>query len=724
MVVCMKKYFFALIALLILNGNAIGQDKKFTVEESVLLQGRLRPESVRQLDWLPGTTKFVYVKEVDDEWMLMAGEAESKSRTALASLADFNKALNDADLASMEAFPAFRLLDDHQMRFFVGQQLCKYDLQAKKVEILSVYPDNGENVDLSAAHGIAYTIDQNLYVSTPGNANIAVTKESNQDIRNGESAHRNEFGINKGTFFSEQGDQLAFYRVDETMVTNYSLYDLNNRPATVEIIKYPFAGEKSHHASVGVFDIKSGKTIFLKTTGDPEHYLTNITWSPDGKSIYLAELNRDQNHMQLNRYNASTGEFEKTLFEEHDEKYVEPKHGPMFVPGNPSQFIWQSARDGNNHLYLYNIDGNLIGQLTRGNDWMVTDIVGFDGKAKHVIIETTANFGMDRLIKSVDLKKMSIQTLTTESGTHKAELSSDGEYFTDDFSSINVAGQTTIRSTKNGKIVQELLNASDPLIDYEISMPILGTIKAADGQTDLSYRLFKPTQMLDGKKYPVIVYVYNGPGVQLIRNMYQAAAPLWMQYAAQKGYVVFSIDGRGSANRGKDFEQAIFRQLGDVEIADQLKGVEFLKSLPYVDAERMGVHGWSYGGFMTSNLMLRAPGTFKVGVGGGPVIDWKLYEVMYTERYMDTPEQNPSGYQKSLVTQYIKNLKGKLLLIHGTRDDVVVWQHSLDMVEKAVSAGVQLDYFVYPGHPHNVRGKDRAHLMRKVLDYMMDELGE
>ncbi len=718
----MKKYAFALVSLFLLNSMAFGQNKKFTVEESVLLGGRLRPARVRQLNWIPETSQFAYVKQVDDKWKMMTGNASSEKREVLTSLDDFNKALSSAKLDEMKAFPGFRMLSDHHFRFFSGNQLCTFDWTRNKVELVSKFDKNGANRDLSMANGIAYTIDQNLFVSVPGKPDVAVTKESNKGIRTGEAAHRNEFGIVKGTFFSDQGDQLAYYRVDETMVTDYSIYDLSTQPATMDVIKYPMAGAKSHHATVGVFNTKTGKTTFLKTTGDPEHYLTNITWSPDGKSIYVAELNRDQNHLKMNRYNAASGEFEKTLFEEKEEKYVEPKHGPKFIPGNSELFIWQSQRDGNNHLYLYNTDGELQGQLTKGDDWLVTSILGFDAKSKNVFIQTTGNYGQDRLIKAVDLKKMTTRTLAGESGVHQAVLSPKGDYFIDIFSNTTTPNQTTIRSTKNGKVAQVLLDAPNPLAKYAISVPELGTIKAADGKTDLSYRLFKPVGMEKGKKYPVIIYVYNGPGVQLVRNSFQAASPLWMEYAAQQGYVVFTVDGRGSANRGKAFEQAIFRDLGTVETADQLKGVEFLKSLPYVDGDRMAIHGWSYGGFMTCNLMLRAPGTFKVGVGGGPVIDWNLYEIMYTERYMDTPQTNKEGYDKALTTNYIKDLEGKLLLIHGTSDPVVVWQHSLNMVEAAVSEGVQLDYFVYPGHPHNVRGKDRAHLMRKVLDYIMDEL--
>jgi dipeptidyl-peptidase-4 len=473
-----------------------------------------------------------------------------------------------------------------------------------------------------------------------------VSTEKNQDIRHGEAAHRFEFGITKGTFWSPKGDQLAFYRIDESMVFNYPLFDLKNHPATPEVIKYPAAGAKSHHATLGIYNTATGKTTYLQTTGDPEHYLTNITWSPDQKSIYVAELNRDQNQMALNRYNAETGAFEKTLFEEKDEKYVEPKHGPQFIPGRPDEFLWQSQRSGFNHIYIYKTDGSLVGQLTKSDQFLVTDVLGFDAKTTQLYVTVTGNHGMDRLPMAWDLKKMTGAALATESGVHTCTLSPSGAHLLDVYSSVDVPNRTTVRETKKGTVVQELLNAPNPFKDYAVSKPQLFTIKAADGVTDLSCRLYAPVDFNEDAVYPVLVYVYNGPGVQLITNTWNAGGALWMQYAAQKGYYVFTVDGRGSANRGKAFEQAIFRDLGTVEVADQLAGVAHLKTLPNVDKKRMVVHGWSYGGFMTCNLMLRAPGTFNAGVAGGPVVDWSLYEVMYTERYMDTPETNKAGYDK------------------------------------------------------------------------------
>ncbi|MFM2377207.1 MAG: hypothetical protein RLZZ165_2304 [Bacteroidota bacterium] len=715
----MKKNLI-LVALLFVGSLTYAQLKTFTVEESVLQERTLQPQRVQQLSWIPGTEKFAYVKQVDGEWMLMAGEAANPRREVLCSLREFNQGLQAVGMAEKTGFPAFRLISATSYRFMNEGTLCSFDWVTKKVTTLTTYKVEGENVDISAQHGIAYTIQQNLFISLPGKPDVNISNESNHDIRHGEAAHRFEFGITKGTFWSPNGDQIAFYRVDESMVTNYPLFNLHAKPASPEVIKYPFAGAKSHHATIGIYNTATGKTTYLQTTGDPEHYLTNVTWSPDQKSIYVAELNRDQNQMSLNRYNAETGALDKTLFEESDDKWVEPKLGPQWIPGHPDLFIWASQRDGMKHLYLYKTDGSLVGQITKSADWMVTDILGYDAKGKTVYVTVTGNYGADRLPMAFDLRSMTVTRIALESGNHACMLSPSGTHIIDAYSSVDVPCLTTIRETKKGRVLQELLNAPDPLKDYAISKPKLFTIKAADGKTDLTCRMIAPINFKEGQAYPVLVYVYNGPGVQLITNTYGAGAPLWMQYAAQQGYYVFSVDGRGSAFRGKAFEQAIFRDLGTAEIADQLQGIEYLKSLPSVDKNRMVVHGWSYGGFMATSLMLRAPGTFRAGVAGGPVIDWGMYEVMYTERYMDTPETNKAGYENSLVTKYIKNLKDKLMLIHCTNDDVVVWQHSLYFLEKAIDDGIQVDYFVYPNHPHNVRGKDRAHLMRKVLDYLME----
>ncbi|MFN6039912.1 MAG: prolyl oligopeptidase family serine peptidase, partial [Bacteroidota bacterium] len=475
----------------------------------------------------------------------------------------------------------------------------------------------------------------------------------------------------------------------------------------------------SHQVTLGVYSVKTNSIIYLKTQGPDDHYLTNISWSPEEKFIFIAELNRDQNQMKFNQYDVATGAFIKTLFEESDEKYVEPLHPAVFIPGSLTQFIWQSRKDGFNHLYLFDINGKQMKQLTSGN-WEVLSLTGFDSKSEKIFFQSTISSPITKDFCSVNLKTAKVEKLTKGEGLHNSIVDAKGEWLIDEFINLNTPRKISLINIKSGKST-ELLNAENPLSAYSLGKVKIFSIKNKSG-TDLWCRMYLPVDFDSTKKYPVIDYLYGGPHHQEVLNTFNGSNNLWYQYMAQRGFIVFTLDNRGSENRGKAFEQATFRNLGTEEMEDQIEGVNYLKSLKYVDANRIGVHGWSFGGFMTTSLMTRKPGTFKVGVGGGPVIDWSMYEIMYTERYMDTPQTNGEGYKKSNLFQYIPNLKGKLLLIHGTVDDVVVWQHSLKYLKSCVDQNVQLDYFVYPGHPHNVIGKDRVHLMQKITDYFIQNL--
>jgi len=470
---------------------------------------------------------------------------------------------------------------------------------------------------------------------------------------------------------------------------------------------------------VGVIDPSTQKKIFLKTGLPADQYLTNITWSPDEKYIYIQVLNRAQNHMKLNQYDASTGDFVKTLFEEENEDYLEPQHPLYFLKTKPDQFIYQSQKDGYNHLYLYDTSGKLIKQLTKGK-WVVTEFIGSDSKDTKAFYISTAVSPLERHIYSVNLASGKIVQISSVEGTHAADVSDDGKYVLDNYSSTTIAREYVLE-TSEGKLLQTLQKNSNPLKDHKMPAMSIFTIKAKDS-TDLYCRLIKPTDFDPAKKYPVIVYVYGGPHDQMITDSWLGGTGMFLHYLATKGYVVFTLDNHGSANRGLAFEQATFRNLGTIELEDQMLGVDYLKKLPFVDTSRIGVHGWSYGGFMTVSLMLKQSNTFKVAVAGGPVIDWKFYEVMYGERYMDTPDENPLGYDNANLLNYAKNLKGKLLIIHGTADPTVVWQNSLSFVRKCIDEGVQLDYFVYPEQEHNMTGKDRVHLNHKIENYFNDYL--
>ena len=393
---------------------------------------------------------------------------------------------------------------------------------------------------------------------------------------------------------------------------------------------------------------------------------------------------------------------------------------PMTFTADGSKFIWQSRSDGYNHLYLFETNGKPVKQLTKGN-WEVTSYLGLNPSNTKAIYISTAEKAIDRDIYSVELSSGKITRISKGEGVHKAMVSPTGKYVIDEYSGPKVPRVIQI-NTQEGKVVKELLRSKNPLNEMSPVDVSIFTIKNEKG-TELYCRMIKPANMDPGRTYPAVVYVYGGPNIQLITNNWTGGSDLWPFYMAQRGFIVFTLDNRGSANRGKEFEQATFRQLGVVEREDQLAGIKFLLNEKYIDRNRIGIYGWSYGGFMSASLMTRNPGIFRAAVAGGPVIDWRLYEIMYTERYMDTPQENNQGYFESSLLNYVSGLKGKMLMIHGTSDNVVLWQHTLLYLREAVRKNVQVDYFVYPGHEHNVRGKDRIHLLTKISDYFFDYLG-
>ena len=580
------------------------------------------------------------------------------------------------------------------------------------------------------SRAVAFVKGDNLYVCNAQGTHKQLTKDGSRDIVYGQSVHRDEFGIYKGTFWSNDGQKLAFYRMDQSMVADYPLVDIDTRIATETPVRYPMAGEKSHLVTVGIYDLKTNKTVYLNT-GDPtDRYFTNIAWSPDGKLIYLIELNRAQNHYSLDAYDATTGNKTATLYTESSDKYVHPMHAITFLPWDNSRFILQSEKDGYNHLYLFDTSGKQIKQLTTGK-WIVIDLMGFNAKTKEAIILSTEASPIQNNLYAVNLQTGARRLLdngkgchantTGEGGSHKIALSSSGQWILDSYTEPTVPRNIDIVNVASAKATR-YFTADNPWKGYTVPEYSCGTIKAADGTTDLYYRMVKPTNFDPNKKYPTIIYVYGGPGVRNVEARWHYWSRGWETYMAQKGYLLFILDNRGSSARGLAFEQATFHHLGVEEVKDQMKGVEYLTSLPYVDKDRMGVHGWSFGGFMTTNLITTHPEVFKVGVAGGPVIDWKWYEVMYGERYMGTPQNNPKGYAESSLLPKAKNLKGKLQIITGMNDPVVVPQHCLNFLQECIKVGTQPDFFVYPGEPHNMRGHQSTHLHERISQYFDDYL--
>ena len=391
------------------------------------------------------------------------------------------------------------------------------------------------------------------------------------------------------------------------------------------------------------------------------------------------------------------------------------------MPWDDNLFIYQSQHDEFNHLYLYNIKGELQQQLTQG-DWLVQQLIGFNPKKKEVIIVSTEQSPLQANPYAVNIHTGKRRLIGSSDGLHDITLSKSGSYVLDRYSAPDIPRRIAIASTEDGKVKQTLLDSKDPWADFDVPGITVGTIKAADGETDLYYRLVRPTNFDPTKKYPAVIYVYGGPHAQNVSAGWNHSVRGWDIYMAQKGYVILTVDNRGSSNRGLEFENCTFRHLGEEEIKGQMEGVAFLKSLPYVDSERLRVHGWSFGGFMTTNLMLTYPDVFKVGVAGGPVIGWNYYEAMYGERYMDSPQDNPEGYKASNLKEKAGNLKGRLLIIHGGNDPVCVPQHTLSFMRACIDNDTQPDLFLYPGQGHNMQGKDRIHLHEKITRYFEDFL--
>ncbi len=702
----MKKIILIfLVGLSAIQANA---QKELTLQDAVMNQYRAYyPQNTLMFNWIPGTTNYSYLS-ADYQTLLEGNIKNDKSKTIITT-ADITEITGE----QARYVNVVEWKDATHFYTVTTENYYLIDVANKTGEKLTLIPKDAGSMDFSSAsEKLAYTDENKLFVTAISRP-IVVPEDQ---IVTGQAIARSEFGITKGTFWSNNGQLLGFYQKDESSVADYPLLDITTPTGSLRSIKYPMAGQASEKSGAGVLNTTTAEVVMVKPTGNEEDYLTNFGWGPKDLFFYIAEVNRDQNHMKLNKYDALTGKFVKTMFEEKNDKWVEPEHPVYFI--NDNQFIWMSERDGFMNLYLYDDEGKLVKQLTK-NKWVTQSILGHDENG-NVYFQGTGENSMETHAFKVNLASGKQEKLTNAPGTHTVSFSDDFAYMFDAYSAFDVPNKEVIYDLKKGKIAREVLTADNPYNGITMGTAEVGTIKAADGKTDLNYRLIKPSNFDASKKYPVLIYVYGGPHAQLITNSWGGGASLWMYWMAEQGYLVYTLDNRGSANRGFEFESVIHRQLGTAEMADQMAGVKHLKSMNFVDGDRLAVHGWSFGGFMTTSLLLRQPDVFNVGVAGGPVTDWSYYEIMYGERYMDRPEENEEGYENNKLANYAKDLKGDLLLIHGTVDDVVVMQHNLALVKAFIDEGIQMDFFPYPMHPHNVRGKDRVHLMTKVLNYVID----
>jgi dipeptidyl-peptidase 4 len=711
--------FTGIFTLFIFSLSA--QNSNISMEDAIMKgRGALAPANLRQLQWIPNTNQYTHVVK---NKLVRSSVDKPNIADTLDILTPINAAFAAQKISALDGIPPITWINSDQLWFHTEKDVFTYSFK-NGLNKENSHPNDCENIDYhTPTYNAAYTTGDAFFVSSKGQIK-EIAKSEAPGINYGKSVHREEFGIYKGTYWSASGQKLAFYRMDERQVTEYPIYILDSMPAQVRKIRYPYAGAQSHYVTIGVYDLATEKTIYLKTDddGEKDHYLTNVEWTPDDKYILVAVVNRAQNKMWLNLYDAVAGQKIRTIFEESNDKWIEPEKPPMFVTGRNDEFIWQSERDGFNHLYRFNLKGKLLAQVSKGT-FPVTNFYGFDATGEHCFYQAADASGLNRYLYRSKLENGTMTMLSNEEGTHQGILSKSGEWMMDVFSNLTIPRQIYAQDMKKHKNKTLIFTAKNPLEGYAVGQTRFMRIMSKGGQI-LNARVILPPNFDATKKYPALVYTYNGPHVQMVTNTWLGNGELWMHHMAQEGVVQFSVDGRGSMNRGAEFENAIHRHCGDAEIEDQVTAANYLKSQGFVDSSRVGIYGWSYGGFMATSLMTRpeAKGVFACGVAGGPVIDWSMYEIMYTERYMDTPKENPEGYAKASLFNYIDNLDKRLLMIHGSSDDVVLWQHSLRYIRECVKKGKQIEYFAYPEHLHNVMGKDRVHLFQKIEQFFKDNL--
>nr|WP_121906474.1 S9 family peptidase [Ulvibacter antarcticus] len=718
-----------LVLFLTASTTLLAQQKNITLEE--IWGGSFRTEGLDVLRSLKNGEEYSVLNYDQTAKASTVDVYDYKSGKKVKTLVNTN------DLAGIEHIISYEFSKD-ESKLLLATELKQiyrrsslgtyyvYDIKSKKLDLVSTNKIQ-EPTFSNDGSKIAYGFDNNLFIK-----NLASGKEQQitsdgkkNSIINGitDWVYEEEFAFVRAFDWNKDGSKLAFIRFDETEVPEFSM-DVYGKELyqTQEVFKYPKAGEANAKVSLHLYDLASGQTSKVDLSQYNSYYIPRIEWTAD-KDVLSAQLtNRHQDTVDLIFVDASNNT-SKLILKETDKAYVDITDNLTFL--NDNSFIWTSEKSGWNQIYYYDKTGKPVNQVTDGN-WEVTNYYGFDQNTGRIYYQSTENGSTNRDVYSVLRSGKNKVRLSTESGTNAADFSADFSYYIGTFSSSETPYVYTLNEAKTGKLVREIKNNNElknKLATYKMSPKEFSTINV-NGE-ELNMYTIKPQNFDPNKEYPLFMYQYSGPGSQSVANRWGGANDYWHQMLVQDGFIVVCVDGRGTGLKGRDFKKMTQKELGKYEVEDQIAAAEKLGALPYIDADRIGIWGWSYGGFMSSNCLFQGADTFAMAIAVAPVSSWRFYDTIYTERYMQTPQENPSGYDENSPISHVDKLEGDYLLVHGSADDNVHAQNTMRLVEALVQANKPFDWAVYPDKNHGIYGGNtRLHLYSKMTRFIKESLGE
>ncbi|MEJ2194224.1 MAG: S9 family peptidase [Ignavibacteriaceae bacterium] len=720
-----------IIIVTVFTSIVIAQDENQLSLEDIFFSTKYIPAKIANIQWLPDGSAFTYTATSITENLvdIYEFEIESVASKLLISGRDL-KYNNEPIIMSNYSWTEdgnFLLIEGSETKIWRHSRQAPYymyNINTREIKALGENDPGLRNVKLSPdGQKVGFVRDHNIYI-TDLNTGVedALTTDGTENILNGEFdwVYEEEFSIADGWQWSPDGKKIAFWRLDQTRVKEFYIIDEMHVYNIVTPLKYPKTGEQNSIVKIGVVDVFTGETKWMNIGEEEDIYIPRIYWTNSSDKLAILRLNRKQNHVELLMTNTISGESMVTL-EDRDSCWIEVRENNIIFLQNKDEIVWVSEKSGYRHAYLYDYEGNLINQITSGN-WEITDVLGVSEEDRLLYFSGKKDSPIEQHIYRVKLDGDDLQKITDEPGWHEANFSPDYKYFVNEYSSSSHPSKTKLVKT-DGKLVRLLVENDLPeLNELNVNYPEFSTLTTSDS-IKLNYFMIKPPDFDESKKYPVLVFGYGGPGSQKVINEWGEARQLWHMMMSQKGFIIFCVDNRGTGGRGKAFKNLVYKDLGKWAVNDQIEGAKFLATLPYVDSERIGFWGWSGGGYLCLMLMTRANEYFSTGVSVAPVTDFHLYDAIWTERYMGMLSENVEGYKSASVLTYANNLEGNLLIVHGTGDDNVHYQNTMQIVREFQLAGKQFDLMLYPNKNHSISGGNTSlHVYTLIAEYFMDNL--